>query len=299
MKKITILSLLFLLNFQFIKANDIDSDLISIAKIYRDFMFRNNPSEYAYEQLENIKSKELISSKSFIKETITPKNNLTNKEFLSIPDENTLYQLYIIRRIDWNLREEKPKSNNDLITDIREKDVPRYELVDNYYGMLFVSLGNKNQPFNLSNIDFRINDYQLKDDTEKGIFYLKAMKFCGSTIWGYMNVVNPPNYEKALEYINNFPKFNDQEYYKYQDFGFTDFEMEIEKDKGIESYKEYYINNFYETLLYNLMCLNQEKEFKDKKMDLLLGSILRESNYYKYSKYEEVLNGLFREIDQN
>lgn len=299
MKKITILTLLLFLSFQISKANEINSDLISIAKIYRDFMFRNNPTDYAYEQLENIKSKDLNTAKSFIKETITPNNNLTKKKFLKIPDNNTLYQLYIIRRIDWNLREEKPKDNNALISEIRERNVPRYELVDNYYGMLFTGIGNKNQPFDLSDIDFRVNDYELKDDTEKGIFFLKAMKFCGNTIWGYMNVVKPPNFDKALEYINNFPHFNDQDYYKYQDFGFEDFKMEIEKDKGIQSFKEYYINSYYETLLYHLMCLSQKEDFQDEKMDLLLGSILRESNYYKYSKYQDILNSLFKEVDRN
>jgi hypothetical protein len=160
--------------------------------------------------------------------------------------------------------------------------------------MLFSGIGNKNQPFDLSKIDFRIDNYELKNDTEKGIFFLKTMQFCGTTIWGYMNVVKPPNYKKALQYINNYPKFNGQQYYQYLDFGFEDFEMEIEKDKGIESYKHYYINKYYQTLLYHMMCLNQKKKYKKKRENLLLGSILKEKNYYKYSKNKETLESFFR-----
>jgi len=294
MKKIIILTLILIANFQLVNATEINPELIELAKIYRNFMFRNNPTDYAYEQLANIKSEELEKTTSFIKEAITLNNNLTTDKFLIIPDEETLYHIYIVRRINWNIREETPKDNNELITELRNKNISRYELIDSYYDMLFSAIGNKNQPFDLSQTDFRIDNYQLKDNTEKGIFFLKTMQFCGTTIWGYMNVVKPPNYKKAAEYIENFPRFNGQKYYQYLDFGFDDFEMEIEKDKGIESYKYYYINKYYQTLLYHMMCLNQKKKNKKEREDLLLGSILKEKNYYKYSKNKETLEGFFR-----
>ncbi|MGV8946259.1 MAG: hypothetical protein ACOH1N_07510 [Lutibacter sp.] len=294
MKKITLLILILVTNFQFVNATELNPELIELAKIYRNFMFRNNTTDYAYEQLTNIKSQELEKTTSFIKEAITLNNRLTTDKFLIIPDEETLYQIYIVRRINWNIRKENPKDNNELIFELRAKNVPRYELIESYYDMLFSGVGNKNQPFDLSQTDFRIDNYQLKDDTEKGIFFLKAIQFCGTTIWGYMNVVKPPNYKKALEYIDNYPKFNGQKYYQYLDFGFKDFEMEIEKDKGIESYKYYYINKYYQTLLYHMMCLNQKEKYKKERENLLLGSILKEKNYYKYSKNKETLEGFFQ-----
>lgn len=293
MKKTILFVLISFISLQTTKATELNSELIELAKIYRDFMFRNSATDYAYEKLDKIKSTELIKTVDFIKETITTNNELTTNRFLTLPDEETLYSIYIIRRINWNIREEKPKDNEELIQELRNKNVPRYELIDSYYSMLFSGVGNKNQPFDLSKVNFRIDDYDLKDDTEKGIFFLKAMQFCGTTIWGYMNVVKPPNYKKAYEYIENFPKFNDQKYYQYLDFGFEDFEMEIEKDKGIQSYKHYYINKYYQTLLYHLMCLNQKKKYKEERENLLLGSILKEKNYYKYSKNQETLESLF------
>ena len=294
MKKIILLTLIIFINFQFVNATELNPELVELAKVYRKFMFRNNPPDYAYEQLAKIKSKELEKTTSFIKEAISLNNNLDTEKFLIVPDEETLYQIYIVRRINWNIREENPKDNDDLITELRTKNVPRYELIDSYYDMLFSAIGNKNQPFDLSKTDYSIENYELKDDTEKGIFFLKAMDFCGTTIWGYMNVVKPPNYKKALQFIDNYPKFNGQKYYQYLDFGFKDFEMEVEKDKGIESYKHYYINKYYQTLLYHLMCLNQKKKYKKERENLLLGSILKEKNYYKYSKNKESLESLFR-----
>jgi hypothetical protein len=49
-----------------------------------------------------------------------------------------------VRRINWNLREENPKDNNELIVELRAKNVSRYELIDSYYDILFSGVGNKN-----------------------------------------------------------------------------------------------------------------------------------------------------------
>lgn len=293
MRRIFLIAILIVGSLSVMKASDLNNDLIELAKIYRNFMFRNSPTESTFKQLAEIKSPELINSTKFIKETITTGNKLTTEEFLKLPDESTLKYIYIIRRINWNIREEVPKDNNELITEFSEKEIPRYELIDSYYNMLFSGVGNKNQPFDLSDLDFQMNKYDLKDDTEKGIFFLKAMDLCGTLIWGYMNIVKPPNYKKALPLIEKYPKFNGQPYYQYLDFGFPDFDMVIVKDKDKESYKSYYLNKYYDTLLAHLECLSQTKKDKEKRNDLLLGSILKEENYYRYSKKKDILDGLF------
>lgn len=298
MKKAILITLVLLLNFKSIFAVELNNELIQLAKTYRNFMFSNNATEHAYELLNQIESSELQKEVEFIKETITLNNALATEKFLRLPDENTLYNLYIVKRINWNIREENPINNDDLIKNLINKNIPRYELIDSYYDMLFSGVGNKNKPFDLSDIDFRPNNYGFKDDTEKGIFFLKSMQLSGTVIWGYMNVVKPPNYKKALKYIKKYPKYNGQLYYEYLDFGFKDFDMVIEKDKNKVSYKNYYINKFYETLLYNLMCLNQKRKYKKDREKLLLGSILKEKNYYKYSKNEDTLNSLFKSMNK-
>ena len=298
MKK-TILLAAFLLAFlSGVKANDLNSDLVELAKIYRNFMFRNSPTESTYAQLKGVKSAELATSARFIRETITSNNRLAETEFLKLPDEATLKYVYIIERINWNIREEKPRDNVELISELIEKEIPRYELIDSYYDMLFNGIGNKNQPFDLSQTNFNTSEYDLVDDTEKGIFFLNAMDLCGKVIWGYMNVVNPPNHKAALENINKYPRFNGQPYYQYLDFGFPDFEMKIEKGKGTESYKAYYINKYYDTLLSHLAILSQKKKDRERRKDLLLGSILKEKNYYRYSKKKNELEALFTTVER-
>ena len=150
--------------------------LIELGKAYKDFMFRNEPNKQFFKEINNGITEDLNTATSFIVQTITTKNKLLSKQYLSRPDDNTLKQLYIIRAIDLNLREENQLDNNNLIDSLTKSSIPTYELVDNYYGMLFTAIGNKNQPFDLSKVDFKLKDYNFKDDTEKAIFFLRCMK---------------------------------------------------------------------------------------------------------------------------
>jgi hypothetical protein len=295
MKKITltfIATFLAFLTFGQVTENE---KMIELGKTYKDFMFRNEPTKDILKEIKSTLPENLKVAAEFITQSITTNNKLLTQSHLSRPDNNTLKQIYIIRAINLNLREENYIDNNKLIDSLKNKDIPTYELVDNYYGMIFTSVGNKNQPFDLSKTDFKMKEYNFKDDTEKGIMFLRCMDYCGKTIWGFMNVVKPPNTTKANDNIKKFPKFNGQPYYQYTDFYFTDFEMNIVKDKGIQGYKSYYVDKFYELLLSHLICLNKEVGSEKEKNDLLLGSILKEKNLYKYTKYKETLEGIFKE----
>ena len=151
------------------------------------------------------------------------------------------------------LRDENKIDLNVFIDSVNSSEIPVYQLIDNYYGMLFTGIGNKNKPFNYSKVNFELDLYGFKDETEKGIFVLRCMKDCNSEIWGYMNIANPPNTKKAYESIKKYPKFNGQPYYQYTDFYFSDFEMEIIDGKGLQSYKSYYLDKFFETLIFHLI----------------------------------------------
>ena len=268
--------------------------MIELGKAYKDFMFRNEPSKDVLKELKTDVPENLSVATEFIVQSITTKNKLLTQAFLSRPEDKVLKQIYIIRAINHNLREEDHVDNNALMDSLSNKDIPVYELLDNYYGMLFTAVGNKNQPFNLSKVDFKMKEYNFKDDIEKGIMFLRCMDFCATTIWGYMNIPNPPNTSKAYSYIKKFPKFNGQAYYQYTDFYFTDFEMNIAKDKGMQSYKSHYLDKYYGLLLSHLICLRQEGASEKEKNDLLLGSILKDSALYKYTKYKETLEDFFK-----
>lgn len=272
--------------------------LVELGKAYKDFMFRNEPTKEILDIVRKDIQPELATANEFIAQTITTKNSLLTQQFLSLPNDTILKQIYIIRSINLNLREETQIDNIKLVDSLKAKTIPHSELVDNYYGMLFNGVGNKNQPFNMSKVNFKLNDYNLGDDTDKAIFFLRCMNLCGTSIWGYMNVVKPANTKKAFDYIKKFPKFNGLPYYQFNDFYFNDFEMLIIKDKGIQSYKSYYLDKYYETLLSHLICLNKEGASDKEKYDLLLGSILKERNLYKYTKHKDTLEELFKEQER-
>jgi len=272
--------------------------LIELGKLYNDFMFRNDPTKDHLKPLKSNVPDNFKTTTSFIIQTLTRNNKLLTKDYLSRPDDETLMQIYIIRAINSNVMAEDPIDNNKLADSLQAAKIPVYELIDNYYDMVFTAVGNKNQPFNLSKVDLKINDYNLKDDTEKGIVFLQCMHLCGTTIWGYMNIPKPPNTKKAFENIKLFPRINGLPYYQFNDFQFTDFDMVIVKDQGSQSYKSYYLNKYYETLLFHLISLNKEGGSEKEKNDLMLGSILKQRNLYKYTKYKETLENIFKEQKQ-
>lgn len=299
MNKILILLITILFGFNVFGQSGENSDLIKLGKAYKDYMFRNTPEKKYLKKFTKTYPSSLQQEVNFIKQTISSDNKLLDKKYLSIPEQVVLKNLYIIREVNLILREEFEMTPNELVDSLKKVDIPRYELIDNYYGMLFTSVGNKNQPFDLSKNDFNLDQYGLKDETEKGIFYLSCMDLCGTNIWGFMNVVKPPNTSKALSLIKKYPKFNGKPYYQFTDLYFKDFEMVIVKDEGLQSYKSYYLDKHYETLLSHLICLDKEGATKEKIRDLLLGSILKDEKLYKYTKHKEILESIFQKKEKN
>src|SRR5690606_4707742 len=74
-KKLTVL-LLLVISIQSTFANDLDNGIIELGKIYRDFVFRNNPTDLTLKQIDEINSPELLTTKDFVKECITLNNSL-------------------------------------------------------------------------------------------------------------------------------------------------------------------------------------------------------------------------------
>lgn len=273
--------------------------LIELGKAYKNFMFVNNPTDDYVKNLKENSSENLMATTDFIIQTIIPKTKIIDKAYLTLPDEQTLKNIYIVCSVNYNLHTKEQVTNEQLVDSLLNITIPRYEMIDRYYSMLFASYGNKVKPFNMSKIDFRLNEYNLQNDTEKGILFLRCMEFCGKQIWGLINIAKPMNTKGAYENIKKFPKFNGLEYYQYNDFNFPDFEMVIYTNRGKESYKSYFIDKYYEVLLNHLLCIKKENKSEKEYHELLLGSILRDKDYYKYSKKKDILDGLFKEIKTN
>lgn len=267
--------------------------LIDLGKAYKNYMFMSDIPKEAMVRLKANTPAELQQTVKFISETLIPKNDLLKPEFLKLPDEKTLRQIYIVEAINYNVRDESQIDNNKLIDSLKTADISRNELIDTYYDILFTGVGNKIKPFDMKKVNFELNDYNLANDTEKGIFFLECMSLCGSTIWGYINVPKPPNFGEANKMIERFPKINGLNYYEYTDLNFPDFEIVIDPEKGKESYKGFYLNKYYETLIYHLLCIKKgfgsEKDYEK----VLVGSILKDKSLYKYSKLKDILDDLF------
>lgn len=281
------------------QSQTLNDELIKLAKIYKNFHFSNDPPKEAIDQLNSIKSPDLQVAKEFIAELIKKNNKVATTKFLTRPDSITLKNLFTIRSINWNLFESEPKDNNKLIDSLSAFPSTGYEQLSCYYGLLFGSVGNKNTPLDMSNINFTLDNYGLKDDTEKGILFLESMETFGSMIWGYMNVVKPPNYEKALTVINNFPTYNGQPYYQFQDLNFQDFNLTTDKRKPKESFKKYQIKKYLNTLLYHSASLGQKKKTKKDQQDVMLGSIMSNESYYKYADNPDVFRQIFKKINKD
>ena len=150
--------------------------LIELGKLYRNFMFRNNPPPGTNEKLTELKSEGLGTTVEFIKQTITPDNQLTEESFLRLPDTVSLRYIYLVRLISLNIQDENPRDNHALISDSTNSTVNYYILADNYYDMLFNGIGNKNQPFDLTKINFDLDSGSLWHDNLGVYEYSKASK---------------------------------------------------------------------------------------------------------------------------
>lgn len=274
-----------------------NEQLISLAKIYRSYHFSNSPTEQVFAELNSIESEELKPAARFIAELIRSNNQIATKQYLTKPDSQTLETLFIIRSISWNIREADPIDNAVLIDSLRSAETDYLELLACYYDMAFISVGNKNRPLNMSEVSLNMDEYNLANDAEKGVFFLVSMNTFGTYIWGYMNVVKPPNYKKALAVIKNYPMYNSAPYYQYQYLNFPDFKLTLDKREPKKSFKEYYINKYLNTLLYHSSCLAQKRRYKEEQQKVMLESIMSNDSYYKFSEAPEIFERIFKKVE--
>lgn len=295
MKSITILlAALCAATFSFATPSE-NQKLIELGKLYRDFMFRNEAKKTDLKTATADIPEGMKPAAEFIEETIKSSNKILSKKYLTRPDDNTLKQIYIINAVCMTSKTETAIDKNHLVDSLSGKNIPVHEMVDNYYDMLLTSEINKNQASNIHKFDFVLKDYKLNDEVEAGILVLHVLNFCNRQIWGYMNIVKPANTKEAFAQIKKFPRVNGRPYFQYTDFSFPDFEMVIDAEKGMQSYKSFYLNRFYELLLMHLICLNKEGGSEKETYDLMLGSIMKERSLYKYTKYSDVLEDMFKE----
>jgi hypothetical protein len=224
------------------------SDLVLLAEAYHKYSHTNIIDYSIFEKIEKINSTELKEEKEFIAELIKPNNDILNTKFLTKPDLSTLQNIFIIRALNYNMFKDNPLKHKKVIKKVKADKISYQEMLSAYYNMIFGVLVNKHEDLDLSNESFYLDNLNLLTKQEKGIFFLTSMERFGAGIWGYMNIPTPTDYKSALEVINRYPKYNGEEYYKYNDFDFSDFQITVDIRKPKVSFKDYYLKKYFETL---------------------------------------------------
>jgi hypothetical protein len=269
-----------------------DQGIVRLARTYKNMMFGSDPSAEVLADLKAQCPAELATAHAFIEQTITPMNDLLQTNYLKIPDEHVLWQLYTIRMLSQDMREAERIGDQPFIDGLRNTPPARPVQVASYYSMLFIGVGNKNRPFNLSKLDLKPDSYGLLDDAERAIVFLECMDLCRSNIWGYINVVKPPNTKAAMKNIKLFPKVNGAAYYEFKDLAFPDFEYMY--DDSLQSYKAINVGQYMELLFYHYVVLQEEGAREEAINALLLGSVMHDESLYKYTKYRSRYESLFK-----
>ena len=270
-----------------------NNHILELGTYYSRFMFANDASNELVKKLGKDYNDNLTNSVLFVKEVTKTKNKILSDKYLKLPDTVTLKVIYMIDALHQNPHLKNPLEPAQIIDSLLKADIPYHLLVDQYYHTIFTSDGNKNMPFNMSKVNFKMSEYNL-NDRQKAIFYLRCMDACATQIYGYMNIVKPPNTKTALQYIEKFPKFDGLAYFQYTDLHFDDFQMEIFNDQGLQSYKGYFINKLFETLLNHAICLAKEAK-QDEVQNFLISSSLKDETLWKYTEFQDVLKSIFKE----
>jgi hypothetical protein len=284
---------LFLNNIGYSQTSDYKSELIKLAEIYKKYHVAK-PTNEVFTILDSIKLKELQGSKMFIKELIQDNNSITDSIYVSKPDSSTIRNLLLIRGLTWNMfnndyfnEEEKEYGLDSLM----KEEIEYEEQFANYYSMMWTSILNKNRPFDMSTVDFNLNNYGF-DKNEKAIFFLESMETLGTMISGYF-YVDPPNVSKAMEFISKYPTFNSKQHYEFKELDFDDFDFTFSSKKPKGSYKSYLLNKYLNTILSHAICLSENPNSTEELQHIIQNSIMANKLNWNYSETPEVFKQIY------
>ena len=232
---------------------------------------------------------------AFIQEAARPNNRIVEREYLACPDSTTLKIFHTIIRVNFNMYETDPKENADVAESYLKKRVSRCEQIQEYYSSLFISVVNKDRPFDYSKRNWDLDSLGFRDEKEKSVFFLVFIDELGSQLSSYLNASRGPNWNGIEEYAPLLPMFNGKPYFQFDEFYFKDFKMNIYKEDRY--FKEYYMPLFYDALVAHLLMLEQKKRSNTEINNLLLTSILSKKQYYSYCKRMDVIEGHFTKRD--
>ncbi|WP_196890440.1 hypothetical protein [Aureivirga marina] len=288
MKKIFSLFVILFSVFSFAQKNPDLQNLVKISEIYsKAGMKKGKAYKDSLNELRTSNLAHLVDAFIAVAEA---DQKLLTKEFLSKPSEKELKYWYIIKEIHFNNRSENknPRPNIEIALEVLEKEIDSRNLLNNYYASIMNGVKMIFNEVDLSSKNFNLNEYGLKNDTEKAILFFNLSQAL-VVRFRVLDIMN--NYKELLNYADKLPTFNGVEYYKYASFTFEDFEF-IGYDKK-EFYKENELKKYYMTLFVHFKALSEQNKIEEAR-SIYFNSILYKPEYFKYSgEMKEILQELY------
>jgi hypothetical protein len=225
-----------------------NSDFIQLAEAFHKYHSVRNVDSLIIQKLEKIKSVENDESKDFIIELIKPNNNTLSEKYLKKPNQITLKSVYKILQLNYNMFSANPIANNDILKKIKFDNISEQELLAKYYETLIGNLVNKMDKIDFSIININFENLNLNTKTEKGILFLIVIERLGSYYWGNEYLSEIENSNEIKNIIKRYPKFDNKEYYEYNDFDFDDFLITVDIRKPKTSFKDYFLKIYINTI---------------------------------------------------
>ncbi len=216
---------------------------------------------------------------------------LLTPKYLERPDNEELQLWYVINEIAHNMQKDNanPKPNNEVAKDILGKKIDERWLVDNYYNELYGGIAMLFNEKDMSKVNFDIDNYDLKDATEKAIFFLNMTRPLLQRFQVLNHMKNP---DKLIEFAGKLPKFNGKPYYTFINFDFEDFDYPSAGEMA--SYTATGLGQYYGSLMCHFMAL-AEKGMSAETREIYFNSILYIPKYFKYSGVETDLTELYEQ----
>ncbi len=255
-------------------------EFIELAQILRKYKPMQEPKGLQ-KAINRIESPDLAYTKRFIDISLSNRKPLLEKDMLMMQDSQTLHTIYSVLELAKYLDPSDSTKNKAIAKQICARPTRETDLLHGYYNYLFISVIHPYEDYGIRKQRFFFDDLDLATATERSTFFLVGMSKYFSLIYKQIYIQSPPDPIAALSWIVDFPTYENKPYYYYKDFDFPDFKVKI--DNRYQSFKSYYLNQYYELLLSHLYVLRETKGKEKQAKDLLENSILSDPSLYKYA----------------
>ena len=218
---------------------------------------------------------------------------LLQKRFIARPDNNELMLWYVLREIHYNRVDTTRKHlpAKEVARNVLADNIDERWLLDNYYYRLSSGIAMLFNNADLSQYNFQTDNLGFKNETEKAIFFFNMMDELANGRFRVLQYLKKG--DKLLAFTHKLPLFNGKPYFYYTNLNIPDFDW-IGYDK-----KESYLHRQLGDLMNTLMIQFQFTASTGNSLatrELYFNSVLYKPEYFKYSQFEDNLQGLYDKL---